>query len=475
VAVKETLERELKLYVGPDFALPPLPVEATPRHLRATYYDTGDLRLARHGVTVRRRDEDGHDLWQLKLPAGDDRLELEQPADGPDVPAEFTRLLTAFARGAELRPVAELHTLRRALRVMQGGKPAAEVVHDTVDVHEGDRVVRSFAEVEIEQIAEGAERLVERLATQLRSAGAKQSDGRPKLFQALGLPPRARTGVKRGAPAIEHLRAYLQAQTASLLEHDPATRRGGAEGVHGMRVATRRMRSAVKEARRLLDPGWVRETRSELKWLADLLGEVRDADVFAGYVEQCVARLGDDAAEGGADLVALIREHSQPSRARLAAELESLRYLALLDRLEAIDSALPVARSHESMKRMLRRAARRARRRLRRISPGSSDADLHRARIAAKRARYAGKLACAARGRPAERLSRRAEAIQTLLGDHQDSVVAEGRLQSLAREASPAAAFVAGRIAERERDRREAARARLPKKAKRFFAAARRV
>ena len=101
-----------------------------------------------------------------------------------------------------------------------------------------------------------------------------------------------------------------------------------------MRVATRRMRSALKEAGRLLDPGWVAETRGELKWLADLLGEVRDSDVFAGYVEQRVAQLGEDAAEGGADLAALIRERSQPSRARLAAELESPRYLALLDRLE---------------------------------------------------------------------------------------------------------------------------------------------
>ncbi|MDX6596242.1 MAG: hypothetical protein QOE87_129 [Gaiellales bacterium] len=473
--MKETLEREVKLAVGPDFTLPPLPVEATPRHLRATYYDTEDLRLARHGVTLRRRDEDGRDLWQLKLPSNGDRLELEEPADGPEIPAAFTRLLTASTRGAELRPVAELHTLRRALRVTEHGRPSAEVVHDTVEVHDGDRVVRSFAEVEIEQIADGAKRLIERLEKQLRAAGAKRSDGRPKLFQALDLPAPSRPRISRSAPAIEHVRAYLQAQVASLLEHDPATRRHDPEGVHGMRVATRRMRSALKEARRLLDPGWVRETRSELKWLADLLGEVRDFDVFADYVAQRVAHLGDAAAEGGADLVALIHERSQPSRARLAAELESPRYLALLDRLEAIETALPVARSDESMERLLQRAARRAQRKLRRISPASSDHDLHRARIAAKRARYAGELALAARGRAAAQFARRAEAVQTLLGDHQDSVVTEERLQSLAREASPAAAFAAGRIAEREQDRRAADRARLPKQAKRFFAAARRV
>jgi CHAD domain-containing protein len=473
--VKETLEHEVKLSVGPDFTLPALPVEATPRHLRATYYDSEDLRLARHGVTLRRRNEDGRDLWQLKLRSGNDRLELEEPANGPEVPGDFTRLVTAYARGAELRPVAELHTLRRALRVTEDGKPSAEVVHDTVDVHNGDRIVRSFAEVEIEQIADGAERLVERLAKQLRAVGARRSDDRPKLFQALDLPARARPKLKRGAPAIEHLRAYLVEQVDALLEYDPAVRRDSPEGVHGMRVATRRMRSALKEGSRLLDPGWVSELRGELKWLAGLLGEVRDADVFAAYVDRRVAQLGDDAAVGGADLAALIRERSQPSRARLVAELESPRYLALLDRLDAIETALPVARSCETMKRMLRRAARRARRNLRRISPASSDAELHHARIAAKRARYAAELAATASGRAAERLARRAKAIQTLLGDHQDSVVAEARLHDLAGEASPAAAFVAGRIAERERDRREADRAKLPRKAKSFFAATRTI
>lgn len=424
---------------------------------------------------MRRRLEDGRDLWQLKLPSGDDRLELEHEADGADIPADFTRLLTAYTRGAELQPLAELHTLRRALRVTVGGKPSAEVVHDTVDVHDGDRVVRSFAEVEIEQIADGAEHLIARLERELRAAGAKRSDGRPKVFQALGLPARRRAKVKRRAPAVEQLRAYLQTQVGSLLEHDPATRRNDPAGVHGMRVATRRMRSALKEAKRLLDPGWVRETRTELKWLADALGEVRDADVFAGYVERRVARLGAAAEAGGADLVALIHERSQPSRARLAAELDSPRYLAILDRLESIDTALPLAPSRESMRRMLRRAARRGRRALRGVSPSSSDQDLHSARLAAKRARYAGELALTSCGRKAERLARRAETIQTLLGDHQDSVVAEARLQSLALDASPAAAFVAGRIAERERERREAARAKLPQKAKRFFAAALRV
>ena len=257
--MKETLERELKLAVDDGFELPPLPVAITPRRLRATYHDTADHRLARHGVTLRRRSEDGRDLWQLELPADGDRLELEWEADESEIPAEVAGLVTAYVRGRPLRPVAELHTVRRSVRVTSGGRPAAEVVHDTVDVLQGSRVVRSFAEVEIEQLAAGASGLMTRLERQLRAVGARRSDGRPKVFQALDLPAPGHARLKRGAPAIEHLRAYLLTQVESLLQNDPVTRRGGSHGVHAMRVATRRMRSALKEARRLLDPDWVRD------------------------------------------------------------------------------------------------------------------------------------------------------------------------------------------------------------------------
>jgi CHAD domain-containing protein len=473
--MRETLERERKLSVGCDFKLPPLPVEPAPRHLQATYYDTTDHRLARHGVTLRRRLEDGRDLWQLKLPAGGDRLEVEREASGPDVPAEFAELIKAYVRGRELRPLAELHTLRRAVRVMAEGRPAAEVVHDTVQVRDGGRVSRTFSEVEIEQIADGAERLIARLERQLRAAGARPSDGRPKVFQALDLPSPRGMRPGRRAPAVEHLRAYLQAQVDSLLASDPATRRGDREGVHAMRVATRRMRSALKEAKRLLDPAWVSETRAELKWLGTALGEVRDADVFEEHLEREMHELDAGAGRGGAELTRLVNEHSRAARSRLSEVLDSQRYLTLLERLESIDSALPVAPNRESLARVLRRAVRRARRRLRDISPSSSDRDLHRLRIAAKRARYAAELTQRALGRRAKRLAARAAALQGLLGEHQDAVVAEERLQAIAAEASPAAAFVAGRLVERQRRRREAARAALPKAAKRFINAASRL
>ena len=84
--MKETVERELKLSAAEGFVLPELGGHPLPsRTFVSTYHDTEDLVLARHGVTFRHRVEDGTGLWQLKLPKGFARIELEQrrPAGPP--------------------------------------------------------------------------------------------------------------------------------------------------------------------------------------------------------------------------------------------------------------------------------------------------------------------------------------------------------------------------------------------------------
>ena len=89
-----------------------------------------------------------------------------------------------------------------------------------------------------------------------------------------------------------------------------------------------------------------------------------------------------------------------------------------------------------------------------------TDGDLHHVRIRAKRARYAAELAAPVVGRPAERFVEKTKRLQDILGEHQDAVVAEGRLRELF-DSVPGrrAGFVAGRLVERQRARRLAARA----------------
>src|SRR6266487_1694092 len=99
--------------------------------LDAEYFDTGDLRLIRAGITLRRR-QGGHDAgWHLKLPAGNHtRREIRLPLGGPGgkVPGELARLVRVHTRSEELRPVARISTRRRRLFLLGGsGESLAEV------------------------------------------------------------------------------------------------------------------------------------------------------------------------------------------------------------------------------------------------------------------------------------------------------------------------------------------------------------
>ena len=191
--MRETVEREIKLAPGEGFVLPELGGERLPtRVFISTYHDTPDLRLAQHGVTLRHRVEDGAGLWQLKLPAGAARLELELPGTPARPPAEMVAMLPAYLRGRDLVPVARLRTRREGVRA-QG----AEIVDDNVSVLEGQRVARRFREVEVE-LLEGDERTLRRLEKELRRAGAESAgELRPKLYRALGLAKPGRGGGDR--------------------------------------------------------------------------------------------------------------------------------------------------------------------------------------------------------------------------------------------------------------------------------------
>ena len=295
--MRQTLEREIKLTPGDGFVLPELGGERLPtRVFISTYHDTKDLQLARHGVTLRHRVEDGAGLWQLKLPRGEARLELELAGTPARAPAEMLALLPAYLRGRELVPIARLRTRREGMRAY-----GAEIVDDNVAVLEGQRVTRRFREVEVE-LLEGDERTLRQLEKELRKAGAASTgELQPKLYRALDLagPLEARV-IEKGCPAGEALGIALDTEYRALLVHDPGTRQGDdPEDLHQLRVATRRLRAFLRVARPLVDREWAGSLREELRWLGGHLGPARDLDVMLGRLRAEVGLLGDEA--GGAD------------------------------------------------------------------------------------------------------------------------------------------------------------------------------
>src|SRR5438094_507855 len=206
--MRATCERELKLDVDGSFELPALKGEALPnRTFTSTYHDTPARSLLRAGITLRRRLENGKSLWQLKLPRSDDaRSELEEPGGPGRVPKALASLLAAHVRHGAFEPVATLRTRRAGVRVLDGERRVADVTVDNVDVLDAGRAAGGFVELEVE-LVEGDEADLERLGRRLRRAGAKTSNGVPKLYRVLE-PPRVNEPAA-DASLREHLRHLL--------------------------------------------------------------------------------------------------------------------------------------------------------------------------------------------------------------------------------------------------------------------------
>jgi CHAD domain-containing protein len=468
----QTLERERKL-AGPANALDALDGEQLePRTFTSTYHDTPDRRLARNGITLRRRVENGVSRWQLKLPRPSGRLELEQRGGPARVPAKLAPLLAGVLRGVELEAAATLRTRRTGKRTSIGGG-TVEAVVDEVVLLEGRREADAFTELEVE-LVDGDPRAVEEAERVLRKAGAKAVDQQPKALRYLGIeavePPTS------GAAAIDRVRARIEEQYGQILRHDPGVRVGDdPEDVHDLRVAVRRLRALLRAADSLLVPEWSEPLRNELKWLGGELGAVRDLDVLLEHLRAEAAELdGDERAF--AEVLQRLEADRVEARERALVALRSDRYAELLNSLEAAANA-PQARALDAkLDELAAREFRRLAKAVDGLGDDASDAELHRVRIKGKRARYAAELAEPVAGKAVTRFVKRAKGFQDVVGAHQDAAVAEEHLRSLAPQLTSSEAVVAaGRMIERQRSRRREARAKLPKAWARLERSGRRV
>ena len=421
--------------------------------LEAMYFDTEDLRLARAGVTLRRR-RGGHDAgWHLKLPvAGDSRDEV-RVSDARAVrrrtpPAELVGLVRALTRGARLAPVAELATARRRWRLTDDdGQVLVEVVDDHVSAHTLGSSTSGMAwrEVEVELGGHGDVELLDRVERRLLEADVRRSDARSKLLRVLGdrLPaskPAKRPG--RTSRVGDVVVAYLREQAEAIVWGDPAVRQDVPDAVHAMRVATRRLRSALQAYGRVIDRAATRELSGELKWLAGVLGGARDLEVLHSRFTRAVAELPAESVVGPvqARLTRYFAGREADARSALIAALDSERYLALLGAIDGLLADPPLTRlargkARRELPAMVGRAHHRVAEHVKAAEGMASgherDAQWHEARKAAKRLRYAAEAAAPALGKPADRLVKRVKQVQELLGDHQDAVVARPVLREI--------------------------------------------
>jgi CHAD domain-containing protein len=223
------------------------------------------------------------------------------------------------------------------------------------------------------------------------------------------------------------------------------------------------MRAILRAARPLLDSEWVRELRAEVGWLGGALGPVRDLDVLVEHLRADAGALGGADEEAFLTLIRKLEDERAADRDAMLAALAEPRYIALVERLEAETKSPPLAESGRSLRDLAAREFRRLRKAMRALGESSPDAELHAARIAVKRARYAAELAERSVGREVAAVIRDAKVLQDVLGDHQDAAVAEARIRALVpARAAAAQAIAAGRVIERQHERRRAARAAYP-------------
>ncbi|GAA4969818.1 CYTH and CHAD domain-containing protein [Kineococcus glutinatus] len=459
--------------------------EVVHQTLAATYFDTADLRLAAAGLTLRRRTGGDDAGWHLKVPAGKGaRSEVRLPLGRATrtVPQQLQDMVRARSGGAELVPVARIETDRAVRRLVDAtGRVLVELADDRVSAQrllrgEGDAAGTAvpgttWREIEVE-LVDGPEEVLAALAAELRQRGLRRAKGPSKLAQVLALDGAAGgaaqdgTGVRltRRSPAGDVVLAHLREQVEQIRAQDLPVRLDAPDAVHKMRVATRRLRSALRTFKPLLDPAVARPLRDELKWLAAELGAARDAEVMRDRVRGAVSaqagELGQPAGTTGEEAAAELEAAYRRAHDAVLAELDGERYRALLASLEALVTSPPltgraakpagkvlprqVARSYEEVRRYVAEADALA-------GDHEREAEreelLHDARKAAKAARYAGESVAVVFGTDATDFAAAMEAVQEALGEHQDSVVTRARLLELAAHApSNELAFTYGRL-----------------------------
>jgi CHAD domain-containing protein len=275
--------------------------------------------------------------------------------------------------------------------------------------------------------------------------------------------PRSQQPPEVAPPRLDHdssaglvLQAAIASPVAKLLRSDALIRLGGdPESAHQARVATRRLRSDLRTFAPILDADWADSLREELRWLGELLGEVRDADILS---ERLGGQLRQISSAGGNSrrLSRQLSGRRRNARARLLTAVRGQRYIDLLERLVAAAQTPQLAEAAaqpaiEALPPLVKRTWDKLASAVRKLDKAPTDEQLHAVRIAAKRARYAAEAVAPMLGKPARRFADVVADLQQTLGDYNDSVVTTAWLRGAVAEMEPSTAFVAGAITEKER------------------------
>ncbi|WP_091470240.1 CYTH and CHAD domain-containing protein [Paenarthrobacter nitroguajacolicus] len=464
MATSSNVEAEQKFDAEASTPLPALEAidgigsvgEPASHSLEAIYFDTRHLALASRGITLRRRTGGPDAGWHLKLPhSAGKRTEIQAPLGNADaVPVELMDRVLAYTRGHAVAAVATLNTERTSYALYgEDGHRLAEFVDDYVRAKAmlGEPRELEWREWEVELAPEeandGADTLLSTLTQQLSDAGAKPSERTSKLATALGdsWPASKRTDREEpsgNGPAVIPVLKYLDEQVADLLLQDSHVRLARDDSVHQMRSQIRRIRAVLHGYRDLFEPEPVKDLEKELKSLAKTLGRYRDVEVLHERLKSSFDELPRKLVLGQLhnELEERMTLRAETAMSAVRNRLNSPRYFKLLDAVEAFIDAPPTtskgeAAAKETTAKLVNKAGKRLRKRHDEavgaaVGP-QRDKAFHEVRKAAKKLRFAAAAVEGIHGKRAVKLEDAAHRIQSILGDHQDSVMARAELLKL--------------------------------------------
>jgi triphosphatase len=436
------------------------------------YLDTDDWTLYRAGIALRLRSgARGVHLEAKTLRSTSERalVRTEWSQEAPEGDPPWAMLAPGHV-AALLQPLAGLHVLER-LRVrarlrndrecfgwLRGDTPLGSLTVDHVNAMNGsDKAPVAFDEVEIEAegpddgAAEGLrDRSLEEARTAVEAALGVQANVASKLATALAAAGQRAPERDERAFAVhpadrltDVAHKTIARQFERMTWNEPGTRLGvDPEHLHDMRVAVRRMRTALDLFESAIPDHPRREFASDLRWIGRALGRVRDRDVALGHV----AALAADAPDLETSAWRIFRHALDLERARarvrLIERLDSERYAAFLERARVwVAGAAPAgAEVPAGGSPAYTVAPRLIAERMGSLAAAYEEAErlvdqpsLHAFRIAAKRARYAHEYFGETGGTRSSRRAKRLAQLQDFLGEHQDAVMLLQRLRKYAK------------------------------------------
>lgn len=415
------------------------------RTLHAVYFDTDGFALRKAGIVFRVR-TDGKLFTQTIKSAGANvasRVEVkaEVDAQAPDLRAipdkglkkriakaigraklkcvfavemRRTSLMLSPKRGTEIEAAADVGVIAR-------GEMRLPVCEFELELVKGD--ARALIACARELTAEAPLTLALRSKSERGYALATNGVDAPATAERLILSPKATADEAFGRIVGHCLRHFLGNWTAVTVRRDP-------EGVHQMRVALRRLRSAFA-----LFGGPFRaameDLEGEIRWIAHILGGARDLDVFEEEVFQPAAVAhGED--ERLNELSGLVRARRAVAWQALLEALDSARFRRLVFELAASTLSRPwfdpIAGDKDAAARAARFARRRLTKRYKRVQElGAKVAELdakqrHELRLMLKKLRYAVEFfASLFSEKETTRFLKRVAALQEVLGQMNDA------------------------------------------------------